>query len=325
MTPTMWHAGAPEELWDEKQTRLQAHFLQSRAWAIFQIALGRQVFYAFCDGWTWVAILEKGRFGTRLYCPYGPTARDAEAMNYALAALQSCARSQGVSYLRIEPQGVAVEDLRKQHHLTPAHRNIQPHFTLMKDLTPPEDELLAEMTATNRNLHRTAPKKGLSFRKSTDPDDIQLLLSMLHEVADKNKVHFHEDAYFILMARVLFPLGAASLFIAELAGQPVATSLVFDSATTRYYAHAASRAEFRKLHPGTPLVSHMIFDAKAGGKTAFDFYGVAPPNQPDHPWAGFTAFKQSFGGHIVDLQGTWELPVKKFNHLLYRTLTKLGK
>lgn len=311
--------------WEQTQNTLQPHILQTTPWATFQTALGRTTLYAHSKTWSWLAILEKSRLGTRLYCPYGPTATTPKALQAALDALTQCAQAHNCTYIRIEPQGPFNASTLKKLSLKPAHRNIQPHYTWAKDLTPTQDQLLSEMTSTNRNLYRTAHKKGLTFRTTTNPADIDIFLSMMHEVAGKNAITIHADNYYRTMANTLMPLGALKYYIAEHDGQPVATSLVLDSPTTRYYAHAASHFSARKLHPGTPLLANMIFDAKKQGQTTFDFYGIAPPDQPNHPWAGFTKFKQSFGGHIVDLGGTWEKPIKPLPYATYRLLTKLKK
>lgn len=325
MAATTWHSGLPEEDWDKKQTELQAHFLQTRAWATFQDALGRRIFYASGSGWSWLAVLEHTKLGSRLYCPYGPSARSKKQLQSALAALVDCAQSQHATYVRIEPTGLKSTADYRELGLHRARRNIQPELTWVKRLDLPEDELIAEMTATNRNLHRTAAKKGLSFQTSSNPADIKIFLAMMHEVAAKNSIQIHPDSYYQTMAETLMPLGALKLYIAKHDGKPVATSLVFDSPTTRYYAHAASRFEARKLHPGTPLVSHMILAAKQQGQQWFDFYGIAPPDQPNHRWAGFTRFKQSFGGEMRHFSGTWELPVQKLPYSLYRMLGKFVK
>jgi len=42
--------------------------------------------------------------------------------------------------------------------------------------------------------------------------------------------------------------------------------------------------------------------AKALGHEWYDLWGIAPANEPDHPWKNFTAFKAQFGGvemHLV--------------------------
>lgn len=202
--------------------------------------------------------------------------------------------------------------------LKPAHCTIQPRFTFVKDLTKTDDECLAEMSTTPRGLYRTAYKKGITFHESNHPDDISSFLRFMHEVAHRNSITIHPDRYYQLMAQTLMPLGALKLYIARYAGEPVATNLIFNSPSTRYNAHAAASVSARKLSPGTPLLAHIIFDAKAAGKTSFDFFGVAPPNVTNHRWAGFTKFKRSFGGKIVDMNGTWEVGVKKFRYAVYR-------
>ena len=315
----------PDASWDDQQTALGAHMLQTSAWAAFQKALGKRIFYSRGAGWSWLAVLERNRFGTRLYCPYGPTAHSVAALRAALESLATCATKHNAHFVRIEPTGpIQATDLRALGlHKSP--RDINPRHTWTKDLRKSQDELLAEMSATNRNLYRTASKKGLSFRHSTQPADIKILLEMIHEVAARAGIQPHPDAYYIAMAKTLMPRGSATLFIAEHEGKAVSASLALDSPATRYYAHAGARDQARKLHPGTPLLAHMIFDAKAAGKQTFDFFGIAPPDQPNHAWRGFTAFKQSFGGHDVEFAGTWELPIKKAHYHVYKTLRSFGR
>lgn len=317
-------SSTPSTAWQKQQNKLNAHILQTAAWGAFQEAKGRKVLYAHGETWSWLAIVESGRFGTRLFCPAGPTASTKTGLQTALDTLVACAKANHVTYIRVEPQSPYSTAELPQIGLKPAHRNIHPRFTQVKDLTRSEDELLAEMSATNRNLYRTAGKKGLSFRQSTNPSEVTIFVDMMREVAGRNQITIHHDEYYQTMVATLMPLGALQLYIAEHENQPVAASIVLDSTHTRYYAHAASRAAARKLHPGTPLLTHMIFDAKKRGLKAFDFFGIAPPDQPNHPWRGFTQFKQSFGGQPVDMHGTWELPVKKFSYALYRAAAQLA-
>src|SRR5687767_2175343 len=67
----------PDQEWDDRQRSRSAHMLQGRPWAQFQSALGRQVVVAEGDGWSWLGVIMKGRGGSYLYTPYGPTARSA--------------------------------------------------------------------------------------------------------------------------------------------------------------------------------------------------------------------------------------------------------
>lgn len=320
-----WQQGIPGNEWDNKLFTNGGHFLQSSHWAAVQSALGRRVFFGQGDGWQCVAVVEKGKLASRLYAPYGPFITKPGAFTAALTALSSLAKTEGVAFVRIEPTGkIQLADLQK-NRLVRAPKQVQPEFTWVKNLTRPTDELLAEMTPTNRNLYRTAANKNLSFAHSTTIGDLQLFLDMIHEVAAATGMKPHSDNYFQTVAATLFGRGAAHLYIASHMGVPVASALVYDTPTTRYYAHAGSYSSARKLHPGSPLLTTMIFDAKTAGQKEFDFFGIAPPNQPNHRWAGFTRFKRSFGGEIKPYCGTWEKPVKPLAYTVYRTIHAASK
>lgn len=319
-----WQKGIPQSEWDDKLLAAGGHYLQSSHWAAFQAALGQTVFYAHGRGWRCLAIVEQARTGRRIYCPYGPTAASAQSLNLALQALHTLARRQRALFVRVEPFlpkgriGLAAMGLK------PALKNIQPPQTWVQDLTKSTDTLLAEMTPTNRNLFNTAPKKELSFHASSEPADIKIFLKMIHSVAAHTGMKPHTDTYYRTMAQTLLPRKAAKLYVAEHKGQPVGAAIAFDSPTTRYYAHAGNLLEARKLHAGSPLVTTMMLDAKKQGQATFDFVGVAPLGQKDHPWNGFSTFKRSFGGEYVAYRGTWELPAHPF-YQLYRGVYQAHK
>ncbi|HVI69549.1 MAG TPA: peptidoglycan bridge formation glycyltransferase FemA/FemB family protein [Magnetospirillaceae bacterium] len=309
-----WHKGIPDADWDKALFQNGGHFLQSSHWAAFQTALDHPVFYAHGTDWRCLAILEKSRTGRRLYCPYGPTAQTAKALNNAFKALHLLARQHRAMFVRVEPILPAVRVGLASAGLKPALKDIQPAQTWVQRLTKSVDELLADFTPTNRNLYRNAAKKGLTFRASSDPTDITIFLKMIHDVAANTGMQPHSDNYYRTMAKVLLPRNAAHLYIADHHDKPVGAAIVFDSPTTRYYAHAGNLITARKLHPGSPLLATMMFDAKKRKQTTFDFVGVAPMGQDNHPWSGFSQFKKSFGGEYLAYRGTWELPA----HPLYR-------
>ncbi len=309
-----WHKGIPDATWDKHLFASGGHFLQSSHWAAFQAALDQSVFYAEGKDWQCLAILEASRTGRRLYCPYGPTAQSNKALGDAFTSLHRLAREHKALFVRVEPMLPVVRVGLASLGLKPALKDIQPAQTWVQHLNKSLDELLADFTPTNRNLYRTAANKGLTFRASHDPADITIFLTMIHDVAANTGMQPHSDHYYQTMAKVLLPRKAAKIYIAEHKGAPVGAAIVFDSPTTRYYAHAGNLFEARKLHPGSPLLATMIFDAKKQGQATFDFVGISPLGQDNHPWNGFSKFKRSFGGEYRAYRGTWELPA----HPLYR-------
>jgi lipid II:glycine glycyltransferase (peptidoglycan interpeptide bridge formation enzyme) len=298
-------------------------FLQTQAWADVQASLGRRVHQQSGPGWSFLAVEEKNPAGKVLYAPYGPVASSPGAFDAALAALVDVALTCGAVFVRIEPASAglampaAAGELRRRG-LQPAPVNQQPELSWVVDLDGDFKEVLAAMKPVNRNLYRNIHKKGVTFRTSQDPADIRILLNFLHMTARRNGFKPQSDEYLTQVAASLMPAGAATLFIAELHGGPIAAALAYDSADTRTYAHAALDDSHRKLSAGIPLLVTLMADAKDRGLKYVDLWGVAPADQPDHKWAGFSAFKKSFGGREVTYPGTWDLPVKKLRYGAYQ-------
>lgn len=323
MTHTTWHETIPAT-WNDTLFSRGGHFLQSSHWAHFQEALGKKIFVAEGEGWQCLALLEDSAFGKRIYCPYGPFAESRSALDDALSSLKALAKQTHAVYIRVEPIGnVATEDLIACKARR-APKNIQPQHTWVKDTTRPPDELLAEMSSTNRNLYRNAAKKDTTIRRSNNPADVNILTNMIQDVAKQTGITPHSNDYYQKMARTLLP-DAGLLYIAEHEHQPIAAAFIFDSPTTRYYTHAGSLHTFRKLHAGSPLLVQAIIDAHTDGRVLFDFVGIAPPDEPEHRWQGFTRFKQSFGGETVTRVGTWEIPIDPVKYGLYRLSHRISR
>ncbi len=297
------------------------HFLQSEAWGAFQESLGRTVIHRSGDGWEYRAILESGTGNTRLYLPYGPSYTTEDALRAAINDLHIVAREYKADFVRVEPQDdSSVSTLQELKFRRVTYQQLNPEHTLVLNLTQDEAVLLAGMKPNTRNLVRTYANKGLRIEKSQDPADILVLTSHLRHVARRNHIQTHSEAYFKAQAASLLPTGNAALYIAKLAdtGEPIAATLVYMDDATAYYAHAAADDSYRRLNAPAALLGYAIIDAKRSGKTSFDFYGITTGSDPNHPWAGFTKFKKSFGGEEVAYAGAWDLPIRWHKYAFYR-------
>lgn len=107
----------------------------------------------------------------------------------------------------------------------------------------------------------------------------------------------------------------------------LAAGLVFDDKDTRYNLQGAQSDLGRKYHATGLLTLQMILDSKLKRhQRIFDFWGIAPEGAgPDHPWAGFTAFKKTFGGTEVHYAGTWDIVLDNRKYHLYQALRRLNR
>ncbi|HMQ96419.1 MAG TPA: peptidoglycan bridge formation glycyltransferase FemA/FemB family protein [Candidatus Saccharibacteria bacterium] len=305
------------------------HFLQSEPWETFQKQLGRTTYRQQGNGWHFLAILEKGKGNTRLYCPYGPEATDQASLDSAIAALKQLATQLKASFIRIEPTSFEfAQHLKNTGWQKVTYQSLNPEYTNTIDLSPESDQLIANMSSSIRNIYRNYHKKLVNIHQSNDPQDIDIFLKLIHQVSERTGLRPHSDEYFRAQAKSLMPTGAATLWYATVDTLPIASALFYDSVDTRYNAHAAASSlpEHRKLKAATALLAEAILDAKARGLTVFDMYGVAPIDAPsDHAWAGFSEFKRSFGGSDVHFAGSWDLPMQKLRYQAYRAYQKLSR
>lgn len=305
------------------------HFLQSDEWKKFQISQGKKVFTNSGEGWSYMACLEESdsRFikSKRLYVPYGPSFDNINSLKMAIKSLEELAKANNAFYIRLEPFGDMSAADKKQLGLIKSNRNTQPDLSWQIDLRQDELSILRGMSSTNRNLWNTAEKKGIKFEITYSLEKLDLFLQMIHNMAERTGVIPHKDDYFKKMAESLFGSKSAGLVFGYLGNEPLVGAMFLDDkkAKTRYYAHAGSFDSARKLQANSPLLCYLIFEAKKLGYTTFDFYGVSPLDQPDHPWFGFSKFKRSFGGNEVVFNGTWELPINKVKYSIFKIGRKI--
>ena len=205
---------------------MNQHFLQSTAWQAFQESLGRTTFRDSGPGWEYLAILERSTGNSRLYCPYGPAADDEHSLAAALNSLTQLGKKHRVTFLRVEPTNLDFATYLQAHGWKKVtYQKLQPEHSHVIDLTQPQDQLIAHMAQPVRNVYRNYHKKGVVVHRSTDPNDIDILLKFVHQVARQRGITPHPDGYFRQQAATLFPLGAATLYYAALGNQPIAAAL----------------------------------------------------------------------------------------------------
>ncbi len=308
--------GLPSTDWDSRVLAMGGSLLQGRQWAEFQAGQGCEVLHGSGDGWCALAVV-KSKLGIRyLYLPYGPAADSPQAFAQAINALRAAAARRKCAFIRLEPAG---DGVREQLILAGARESaeFQPRRTAVLDLTLPDEQLRCAVSQSNRNLINTAERRGVTFAQA-GPDQLGTFLRLLRQTSSRAGITVYSDDYY----RALFAAfgSQAGLHFALAEGQTVAAAITLDFGPTRYYAHAASDYELNRRHKAAvPLLWHLVTEAKAGGQTVFDFWGIAPNDDPDHKKAGLTKLKLSFGSTVVERIGTWEISTRPLAHLAYNS------
>ena len=325
-----------QHLFDEfVNTQKRSQFLQSFAWGQCQSALGMGIrrFASFEKSQPVAAVqvlvhnLPVGR--KYWYLPRGPVVSGVEGGRDWLSAflqlfkhLISAAKKDDVMFLRFEPPFKAGHINFNSIIDLPVgwSGSVQPKDTLYLDLKKTEDELLEEMHPKTRYNIRLAEKKGVTVRLGT-VDDRRHFHRLNAETTARDDFRAHPPSYYDNLFRSL-PPGFIKLYLAEFDGQVTAANIVVVFGDTTTYLHGVSSNDNRNLMSPHFLQWRQIAEAKKQGSKYYDFWGIAPSDQPEHRWAGLTRFKKSFGGEPVSYYGASDLILNRSWDNLYSLAKK---
>jgi lipid II:glycine glycyltransferase (peptidoglycan interpeptide bridge formation enzyme) len=280
-----------------------------------------------------------------LYIPKGPNLdwKDDKLYRRLLEDLQAFAKSQRAIFIKIDPDvalgtGVpetedATEDESGQKIRSELERRgwlfsqdqIQFRNTVLIDLTPSEEEILARMKQKTRyNIH-LADKKGIRVR-AADMEDLPLLYHMYAETSVRDGFLIRGEDYYQTVWHT-FRTGLdkqpsdtvpfSEPLIAEVDGQPVAAISLFTFAKHAYYIYGMSRDVHRDKMPNYLLQWEAMRRAKALGCMDYNLWGAPNEfNENDNLWGVFR-FKEGLGGYTSRTIGAWDFPASPMLYKLY--------
>jgi len=218
-------------------------------------------------------------------------------------------------------QTIAPEQLEAEG-LVKARANVQPPDTVILDLSRDEEELLSGMKSKTRYNVRLAAKKGVRVELGEWKRDLKAWLELYQVTAERDRIAIHDPAYY----RSLFELAeefdprelSISLYLAYHDRELLAGTIVARFKESAYYLYGASSNEKRNLMPAYALQWRAIQDAGSSGARSYDFFGIPPAEDPNHPMHGLYRFKVGFGGDIVRRPGAWDLPLRSLEYRAFR-------
>jgi lipid II:glycine glycyltransferase (peptidoglycan interpeptide bridge formation enzyme) len=315
-----------QAVWDEFLTKHpESNFLQSWQWGDFHHSLGKRVFregFYEAGGLAGVmlSIVEPARRGRYLTVPGGPIidwhlkplAREFAAVATAQAKSEHCV------FVRARPQLTESDSAIKLFRslgFRDAPTYLHAELTHQLDLTKTEEELRAALRKGTRYELKKAEKEGISVTSSTDPADIKPFYDM--QIATAKRQHFVPFSLEFLQKQfeVFVRAGHALLYTAKFEGEILAQAFIIFYGQEAVYHYGASTEAGRK-HPGAYLIQwEAIREAQQRGLTRYNFWGVAPPDEPHHRFAGVSIFKRGFAGEDVQYLHAQDLVVNRPRYL----------
>ncbi|MBN1260969.1 MAG: peptidoglycan bridge formation glycyltransferase FemA/FemB family protein [Anaerolineae bacterium] len=334
---------AAHRAWDEFVARHpDGHLLQTSTWG--------QVKAEF--EWNWEIIQAGGgaeggalilyrrlplNLVTIAYVPRGPVIdwNNAALVTDMFTRMQAAAKRRRALALWVEPELLDSPQARAQLlslGFKSVARAIQPPRTIMVDLQPKEDEILARMKQKTRYNIRLALRKGVSVRRGTEKD-IGIFHELMQETSDRDAFGVHSAAYYRRVFESFAAQGQVALFFAQVEEKPVAALMAFALGRTGWYFYGASSNRHRNLMTTYVLQWEAMLWAKAHGCARYDLWGIpdvdeteleaAFAERSDGLW-GVYRFKRGFGGEVIRYTGLWEKSLSPL-YPLAKQLQRIGR
>lgn len=250
------------------------------------------------------------------YIPRGPLlfSENSAIMAHLWQAIHRLCRRHRAVLLTIEPDwqlpNAKVAELAVAN-FRPAPATIQPSATIMVDLRPDEESILAQMHQKWRYNIRLAGRKGVTVRQGTLAD-IPTFHALTQVTGERDAFAVRPADYY---ADVYRAFGSqARLYVAEFEGKALGAIMVVTVGTTAIYLYGASSNEERQRMPNHALQWAAMQQAKADGCEWYDLWGI-PAEVPDDGevetlgtgglWGVFR-FKHGFGGKVIKYPGAFD-------------------
>lgn len=308
-------------------SRKPKSFLQSWDWGELNERDGSKIFRLgfFKDGklvGICLLVEERARRGPHLLVPAGPVIdwSDARVIKLFLMSIRDLASKEACWFVRVRPEIFNTPQnikLFSKLGFVSAPMHLYAENTWVLDISTPEEEILAGMRKTTRYLVRKGEKAGLKLEMSVNPDNAKVLYRLQSETIERHGFVGFPEKLFKNEIEIFGNDGQAQVFLCRYGKKILAAAIIVYYADTAYYHYSGSTSGDAKLPFSYFLQWQIIKEAKKRGIKYYNFWGIAPNDNPNHRFAGVTLFKTGFGGERVDWLHAHDLPISRKYWLTY--------
>ena len=302
---------------------------QTHEWEGFRLKAGYQKSY-------WVEnilVLQKnlplGR--SMLYSPRVSKDQWSSVSDRFIEEIQRIGNENSSIFYRLELDSPESDSsLLRAHDLKKSFEEMQPEHSLILDISKTEEEILAQMKQKGRYNIKIAKKNDIAIEYSTDRGEIlDQFYGLYSTMASRHGITHRNKNYFEKLIEFLGEKDYARCYIATVKENktkiPVAGAIATFYNGAAIYLYGGSADNFRNLMAPYILHWQMILDAKEKNCKKYDFFGIAPTEDPKHPWAGVTRFKRQFGGEEEHILGSYDLLLKPIEYQIFKVAEKIRR
>jgi len=259
----------------------------------------------------------------------GYLARSPLLTSDCFSFLKTHAIKHNIIFIKIEPYVKADtlddrwDSIMESYDIQKSPHPLFPDWTITLDLKPSEDELLKRMKSKTRYNIRLAVKKGLVVREQSDEDGFDIFSKLYFETTKRQRYFGHNRKYHQVVWDNL-KNNIAHLLIAYYNDEPLAAYELFVFNKTIYYPYGGTSTKHRNFMAANLLMWESIRLGKKLGAEVFDMWGsLGYDYDKNDSWAGFTKFKEGYGGEFTQMMGSYDLVINKPLYRLYNTAQKV--
>ena len=265
------------------------------------------------------------------YIPHGPLLDwgNDEQISVLFGQIDESAYKNGAGIAKMEPllwqnevTAERWEDICHKNSLIMTEDTIQPPRTVIVDLRPSEDEILAAMKQKTRYNIRLSARKDVIVREGTG-SDLNTFADLMQITGQRDSFGTHSPEYYASMYSLFAPDNAV-LLIAEYEGKPLAAAMITALGETAVYLYGASSNEERNRMPAYAVQWAAMRWARERGCTRYDLWGVPDASfdeleaqfteRKDGLWPVYRA-KRGYGGRVLRTVGVVD---RVYNERLYK-------
>ncbi|MDO8265142.1 MAG: peptidoglycan bridge formation glycyltransferase FemA/FemB family protein [Candidatus Parcubacteria bacterium] len=307
-----------KDIWEEFLLKYKEKtFLQSWNWGEFNKMMGSKI-------WRFglykneklsavsLVIKVEAKRATFLFVPHVPDI-EPELFNAFVGKLKELAREEKAIFIRIAPIWESNDENRKVFKnmgFRDAPIHMHPEVTWELDISQPEEDLMKNMRKTTRYLIRQAGKNpDIIIQQSDKIEDIEKFHNIYESTVQRHNFIGFPPGYLKNQHMAFSGDSQISTFLGFYKGELVSSAIIVFYQGTAYYHHGASLVKYQKIPVSYLLQLEAIKEAKKRGCKVYNFWGIAPTDNPNHPWAGLSLFKMGFGGYRRDYIKTQDYPL----------------
>lgn len=239
-----------------------------------------------------------------------------------LQFLYDFGRKNNLIFIKFEPneRKSAHKEKKFASHIENSPHPLFPAWTQVLDISKSEQDLLHGMKSKTRYNIKLAEKKGVVIREESDERGFQIFLGLYFETCKRQKYFGHNRQFHETVWKNM-KKGISHILTAYYEDTSLASYELFYFNNTLYYTYGGTSTEYRNLMGANLLMWEAIRLGKKLGAKNFDMWGsLAPTYAFNHPWAGFTRFKEGYGTEFVEMVGSYDLVINPFVYPFYNAL-----